>query len=166
MAAEMAERVGARMRERREELSLTQAEVALRIAGKATSDQVSRWERGKHQPQDLAPIAQALEVDLSYFIVPAPNKTTTPDLSKPVDTDPARLVALLERVEGLLEQQNELLARQSLILERIEGATERVDAAAHGLADTAAEAGRALRSSPRRQPRAAKAPAQKSTPGA
>jgi len=166
MAAEMAERVGARMRERREELGLTQAQVALRIAGKATSDQVSRWERGRHQPQDLAPIAQALEVDPSYFIVPAPDKTSTPDLSKPLDTDQARLVALLESVEGLLKKQNQLLDRQSRILEKIEGATARVDAASRDLASSVAESGKGLRAGTRRQTRAAKAPAPKPSPQA
>jgi transcriptional regulator with XRE-family HTH domain len=80
MAVEIAERIGARMRERREELGLTQAEVARRIEGKTTSDQVSRWERGKHQPNDLGPIARVLEVDVSYFYAPRPETDETPDL--------------------------------------------------------------------------------------
>jgi transcriptional regulator with XRE-family HTH domain len=79
MAVEMAERVGARMRERREELGLTQAKVAEKIDG-VTPDQISRWERGKHMPRDLKPVADALEVTESYFYAPAPDKTETPDL--------------------------------------------------------------------------------------
>lgn len=78
MAAEMAMRIGARIRQRREELDLTQEDVARLMPGKTAGNQVSRWERGTNRPGDaqLAHLATALGVDVSYFMVP--EKTEEP----------------------------------------------------------------------------------------
>lgn len=116
--AEMAERVGARMRQRREELRLTQAELALRIEGKTTGDQVSRWERGKHQPNDLGPIARALEVDVAYFYVPpaaANGNNDNGDAGPTPDpfNAPDALTERLDRIERRLNEIYALLTGQS-----------------------------------------------------
>jgi transcriptional regulator with XRE-family HTH domain len=138
MAAEMAERVGIRMRTRREELGLTQAQLAALIEGKAEGAQVSRWERGKHQPQDLAPIARALEVDLSYFYAPEPDKNDTPS---PFDSSAAPgaldetlreireqntiiLDAIHHSAEQATRQRDEIIAGIETLLEALEGRVE------------------------------------------
>lgn len=115
MAVEMAEQIGARMKARREELGLTQAEVALRIPGKAGGDQVSRWERGEHQPRNLEPIAIALEVETPYFYAPEPDKSVTPDLSLNGDGE-----SQLDRIEAALERLTEKLDRLTPLLEGVE----------------------------------------------
>lgn len=124
MAAEMAERIGARVRARREELGLTQAEVARRMPGTTTSDQLSRWERGKHQPQNLDSLAEALEVDVSYFYAPAPASTETPDLFPPMET-PDRL-ARLERQLGEFKSEvlDELAGVREELRKAFNGRTE------------------------------------------
>jgi len=106
MAAEHVARIGARIRQRREELGLTQRELADLIPGKADSNQVSKWERGEHKPGDdtLEHIAKALNVDPSYFHVPEP-KPGTPDLmgslndSSPLDQINAKLDAIIAHFE-------------------------------------------------------------------
>src|SRR3954471_22187860 len=63
VAQEHVEKLGARIRERREELGLSQDELGRRIGLKATGNYVSRWERAANQPDDdyLPLIAKALE---------------------------------------------------------------------------------------------------------
>jgi transcriptional regulator with XRE-family HTH domain len=82
MAAEYVARIGERIRTRREELGLTQEEVARRLPGKVTGQRVSLWERGEHQPRadSLEALAKALDVSVSYFLAAQPDKTQTPDL--------------------------------------------------------------------------------------
>lgn len=138
MAAEMAERVGIRMRTRREELGLTQAQLAALIEGKAEGAQVSRWERGKHQPQDLAPIARALEVDLSYFYAPEPDKNDTPSpfassaapgaldetLREIREQNTIILDAIHHSAEQGQRQRDEIIAGIETLLEALEGRVE------------------------------------------
>lgn len=113
MAAEHAERIGARIKAAREDLGLTQNELADRMAGKSDGTQVSKWERGANRPTDtnLEQIAKALGKDISWFLMPEPDKNTTPDLfgitgagegGPPLDR--------LATVEELLRQ---VLARQA-----------------------------------------------------
>jgi transcriptional regulator with XRE-family HTH domain len=60
--AREAENIGARIRELREELGLTQRELADRLPGKTEGKDISRWENGKHRPSPdtLAAVADAL----------------------------------------------------------------------------------------------------------
>lgn len=60
--AEEAEAIGARIRERREELKLSQRELAEKMDGRTESKDVSRWENGKVLPRSttLSVIAEAL----------------------------------------------------------------------------------------------------------
>lgn len=78
MAAEFTERVGARITKRREEMGLSKAEVARRMAGNVDANQLRRWEKGQHQPQpdSLEELARVLECDVSYFMVPEPEPET------------------------------------------------------------------------------------------
>lgn len=103
MALEYVARMGARIRERREELGMTQRELADAIPGKADSNQVSKWERGEHKPGDnnLEHIAKALEVDPSFFMAAKPAAGVAPLLQNLSGSQ-------LDRIEAKLD---ELLAR-------------------------------------------------------
>jgi transcriptional regulator with XRE-family HTH domain len=81
VAAEFVERLGARMRKRREELDLSMAEVARRMPGKVSENQVYRWELGKHQPKPdtLEALAKVLKTDVAALMAPAPDKSVTPE---------------------------------------------------------------------------------------
>lgn len=65
--AEHIERFGGRMRERREELGLTQSQLARLLSGDPDAAQVSRWERGKHDPsaERKEDIAAALTITIA-----------------------------------------------------------------------------------------------------
>lgn len=131
MAREHVIRMGQRIRERREELALTQRELADAIPGKSDGNQVSKWERGEHRVSDetLPHIARALDVDVSYFHLPAPVEGTG-DLMQTLrsSADPSQL----DRVETLL---GELLVR----VQRIEAA---IPSGAEALEDELSSGGR------------------------
>lgn len=110
VAKEQAARVGRRIRERRDELGLTQAEVAARMVDSpSTNDQqVSKWERGEHRPNDdnLEILAQALETTLAD-LVSGPlgerdgRPAATPDPFASNGGDPYR--EQLDRIEARLK---------------------------------------------------------------
>lgn len=106
MAAEHLIRIGARIRKRREEMGLTQRELADQLPGKADGNQVSKWERGQHRVSDdtLEHIGAALEVDPSYFLAPEP-KTGTPDLMGDIRgaEDRRQLDRIEKKLDKLLE---------------------------------------------------------------
>lgn len=79
--AEYIARIGERIRARREELGLSQGDLARELPGKSDGNQVSRWERGEHKPHSdtLEAIARVLRVDMGYLLMPEPEKATTPD---------------------------------------------------------------------------------------
>jgi transcriptional regulator with XRE-family HTH domain len=122
VATEMSLRVGRRIRQRREELGIrTQRELADLIPSTTVTNQtINKWEQGANEPtaRYKAMLAEALDVDVAYFIAEEP-KGATPDLSKPATADLA-LVARLDAFEALIAKQNELLERQSEILASIE----------------------------------------------
>lgn len=121
MAAAYLERLGQRIRLRREELHLSRPEVARAMPGKTTENQIYRWEKGLHRPQDdaLEALATVLQVDVGYFIVPAVEQhlleAPTP-FGEGLDERVARMES---RLTGLIETQNGLLGNQSSILEEI-----------------------------------------------
>jgi transcriptional regulator with XRE-family HTH domain len=152
VAAEFVQRLGERIAERRKELGLTQLELALALPGKVGADQVSRWERGIHKPEDdtLEEIATVLKVPVAFFVVDKPDKASTPSPFAGHDAISDRLDAIEESVkrqlaehaaavEDLIEKQNGLLARQSRILKRIEAAIGREEQAAKDLASQGEE---------------------------
>lgn len=103
MASQHAARIGARIRERREEVGLTQGQLARQIPGSVDVNQISRWERGVHRPHDdtLAQMAEALDVDVSYFHSDAPEPGTA-DLMGTLKPTASPGSALLERKVDLM----------------------------------------------------------------
>ena len=115
MARMQAERVGRRASERRKELGLTQQEVADRVGGKTTGNDVSRWERGAVYPdQKLDALAQALETTAADLIAgPVAERKPrgdTPDL--PINGkgyDVAELNEIRNRLDEIQDQLERLV---------------------------------------------------------
>lgn len=109
MAAAHVERIGRRIRERREELGLSQLDVARELSGKVDANQVSRWERGQHRPREdtLEDLSEVLGVEVAYFMSDAPTSSSgTPSIEEALPLDrlariEAKLDALLARLPGL-----------------------------------------------------------------
>jgi transcriptional regulator with XRE-family HTH domain len=80
MAREHVQRIGARIRRRREELGLSQAAVAEEMPSPIDGNYISRWERGQHKPSDesLDRLAEILQTDRAYFLTDS-IKAGTPD---------------------------------------------------------------------------------------
>jgi transcriptional regulator with XRE-family HTH domain len=98
MASEHVKRMGARIKDRREELGMTQRRLADQVGGATDGNQVSKWERGTNRPSDakLERLAAALEVDPSYFHTPPP-LTGTGDLM-----DAFGVETQLDRIESMV----------------------------------------------------------------
>jgi transcriptional regulator with XRE-family HTH domain len=113
MTGDYARIVGERIRQRREELGLTQAKLAERVDSASDSGRISRWELGKDQPRAkaLRELAQALDVGDDYFAIGRREETVDEEVRD-----------LLIEVRNLVAKQNSLLQRQSDILEGIESA--------------------------------------------
>lgn len=134
VAGEMAERIGARIKQRRLELGLNQRELADRIGIDSVDNQrISDWERAVNKPSEryLNAVADALERSVSWFY--ETDKRETPDLMTTVNgTNPDRLARIEKMLEAAeqqrqdlraqIEQQNENLATQTKILEQIKAA--------------------------------------------
>lgn len=107
MAGEMAHQIGARIRQRREELGLKQAQLAARFDSDAINNQrISDWERGVHRPSEryMEQLAVALERDVSWFYAGEPS-AETPDLMARLSPGDG---SQLDRIEAKLD---ELLSR-------------------------------------------------------
>lgn len=114
MAAEYLQRLGARIRERRDEKGLTQAGLARLLPGTTDGAQVSRWERGLHRPSDdtLEHIADVLDVTMDYFLAaPAQKDDGTPDLFAAKDDH--------DGLAGQLAEINRKLDRNFVLLEKV-----------------------------------------------
>jgi transcriptional regulator with XRE-family HTH domain len=115
MAAEHTQRIGTRIRQRREALGMTQADLAAKVGGKTDAQQISKWERGQHKPGDdrMERIAVALDVSPVYFMAPEP-KDGTPNLIGALAERPAQaaddLQALRQDVAALREDVAEITA--------------------------------------------------------
>lgn len=120
MAVERARRIGRRMRERRDELDLTQTEVAARIGTSAsvssvTKDYVSRWETGKVDASlgsYMPHIAAALETTETDLMA-GPHTDRKPQGPTPALLDmaaPANGGSQLDRIERLLLDLREQLS--------------------------------------------------------
>lgn len=112
MAAQRAARFGARMRERRKELELSQSEVAERIpVASVNKDYISRWERGAVEASDayLESIASALETTVGDLMAgpldERPEKGSTPDLlGAGEETQLDRIEATLQELVAVVDQ--------------------------------------------------------------
>lgn len=140
MASEYLERMGERIRARREELGLSRSDVARQMPGKTNENAIYRWEGGKHRPHDdaLEALAQVLDVPVRYFLADEPDKTVTPDLVGTLNAGGDRSQAdQLDRIEQsirdaraereqaaaeirrLLAEQNDLLATIRTLVEKL-----------------------------------------------
>jgi transcriptional regulator with XRE-family HTH domain len=141
MAGEMAERVGARIRERRLELGMKQRELADMLGSDAIDNQrISDWERGVNRPSDryMEKLASALERDVSWFFREDADMPT-PDLSRDgavQDGLADRLDAIEQALAEAREERQEhaatiqrLLKRQDAVLHRIEQSIQREEQA-------------------------------------
>jgi transcriptional regulator with XRE-family HTH domain len=117
--AEEARLIGARARERRDELGLSQGEVARRMPGSTQGADVSRWERGKHRPQPdaLDHLAAALETTVADLIAgplsERPEKGPTPDPFASLSLDE---VEEQEADDAMREAMRRILAGQARLL--------------------------------------------------
>lgn len=116
MAREHVLRIGARIKNRREELGLSQKQVADRMPGVAVDgNYISRWERGVVKPGDehMDSLAKALETSVAGLLTDPPDKSKTPDLSRgPSELDQMRAELAATRVEiGTLATQLEEMQR-------------------------------------------------------
>lgn len=100
MASEHVKRMGSRMRERREELGMTQRQLADLVGGATDGNQVSKWERGANRPTDptLEKLAGALQVEVSYFHT-SPPANGTGDLMNAFSGEEPQL----DRIEAKLD---------------------------------------------------------------
>lgn len=130
MAGENAKRIGRRIRQRRIEVGLLrQRDLAEKIGGAVDNQRVSDWERGVNTPSDryLQKLADALEVDVAYFMLPEP-EPGTPDLMSKLSGD--------DRLEARLQAIEEKLNRVLLALEA-DTLSDSVRRTSDGLLDTA-----------------------------
>lgn len=111
MAGELARQIGARIRQRREELHLNQGQLAARFdSGAINNQRISDWERGVHKPSEryMEKLAEILERDISWFYE-ADRPAGTPDLlgalspadATQLDRIEAKLDYLLQEVGGV-----------------------------------------------------------------
>jgi transcriptional regulator with XRE-family HTH domain len=102
VATEMSLRVGTRIRQRREELGIrTQRELADLIPSPSVTNQtVNKWEKGVNEPgpKYKAMLAEALGVDVAYFIAEEPKGPTPSPFPSNGITD------RLDSIEGLIRQ--------------------------------------------------------------
>ncbi len=112
VVAEYRARVGQRIREAREKKGWTQRQLAYALPGQADGPTISRWERGGVLPQTdtLEALAKALDVDVSYFLAPEPEREDTTDLLD-VLAQPDGSKSQLDRIEAKLD---DLLSRPTL----------------------------------------------------
>lgn len=115
MASQMGLRIGARIRARRDELGLTQKQVARAMNEAAADDdqqsaadaqRVSDWERGYNKPSEryLRQLVAALQVpDLTYFFEEPEQPDVLASLA-PANGDQADLLGRLIAIEKKLDQ--------------------------------------------------------------
>jgi transcriptional regulator with XRE-family HTH domain len=133
MAVRYKAELGQAIKRRREELGLTQSDLADRTHYKEAQS-VSRWERGENLPRDLSVIAEALEWTLGELVAgiePPDSRAArrlgieptgvTPDLME--DATGRRLQRIEQKLDRLLEREEEFVA----IRERIAAALEEAE---------------------------------------
>lgn len=102
MAARYKERVGERIKAAREAKHWSQGRLAREMPGTLDGASISRWETGRVEPRadNLQALADALEVDPSYFLVPEPEPGTGDLMGALSDGDQSQL----DRIEAMLTE--------------------------------------------------------------
>ena len=137
VAAEFLERMGQRIRERRDELGYSRSDVARLMPGKTNENAVYRWEKGQHQPNPdtLQALAKALGCDVAYFMSEPPEKMNAPDLFA-VNGDGDRLEQIVATLAEIQDQLNRLEAagvvRDAEVLKQIASLTQPTRATRRG----------------------------------
>jgi len=140
MAKLHAERMGRRIKEIREDLKKTDEkwtqayvahEINARTKGKLQGADISRWEAGKHKPEDhnLEALAEVLGVDVAEFYSDPPDKSKTPDLFAVPDPAEPTLADVLTQLDAmrtdleteLAEMRTELGELAALLAQRSSG---------------------------------------------
>jgi transcriptional regulator with XRE-family HTH domain len=150
MALEHLRALGERARQRREELGLTQEEVARRMPGNVSGARVSLWERGKNRPHDgnLEEYAKALETTVAALLTPPADKSRTPALHEVVgESQLDQILSAIRQADVEREDIRKLLSRQTNILNGIERVVASQLSAARRMEEAAALL-RALREPP------------------
>lgn len=116
--AREAEAIGARMRELREEMGLTQRELAKLLPGKTEGKDISRWENAKHRPgtDTLDHIAEVLGTTVADLhagpVADREPQGPTPDPFARPDPTLAALKRIEERLSELEAGQAEMARRR------------------------------------------------------
>lgn len=111
VAAEYLERMGARMRSRREELRMTRGDVARAMPGRTNENAIYRWEKGQHRPEDdaLEALARVLQVSgAGWFFAEDTKKADTPS-PFPEPAVEGELAEILEAIRAQLTEQTRVL---------------------------------------------------------
>jgi transcriptional regulator with XRE-family HTH domain len=111
MAAQ-AEKVGRRIEELRKERGWSKAELARRLPGVSTGNDVGRWEKGQHLPRTdtLDAIAGVLETTVAdLYAGRVADRKSSPVGLDPIASANGRLAGQLDRIEGRLNQIAEAL---------------------------------------------------------
>jgi transcriptional regulator with XRE-family HTH domain len=107
MAAEHVRALGERIRLRREELGMTQDEVARQMKGTVDGQRISKWERGENRPRDesLEDLARVLQTTALALLAPTTDAPTPSPF--PERTIEGALAGILAQIQAQLAQQTE-----------------------------------------------------------
>jgi transcriptional regulator with XRE-family HTH domain len=122
--AREAEAIGARMRELREGMDLTQREFAHRLPGKTEGKDVSRWENGKHRPSPdtLGHIADALGTTVADLHAgPLAERKTRGPTPDPFATSRGEAESLADLSRQVASLRSELIAEMAVLRTAVEG---------------------------------------------
>lgn len=112
VASEIAARIGRRLRQRRDELGLTQKQVAKAMPSPDVEPQrISDWERGYNKPTEryLNELVIALKVpDISWFYETEEQDEETPDVLGALNGNSTQLDRIERAIKNLDEQVRKL----------------------------------------------------------
>jgi transcriptional regulator with XRE-family HTH domain len=132
VAAEYLERMGQRMRLRREHLGMTRGDVARAMPGKTNENAIYRWEKGLHRPEDdaLEALASVLQVTgAGWFFA---DELKDPDAPTPSpfagqDGTADQFDAITARLERIEANQTAMLSQLGELQDALSGRVEAVD---------------------------------------
>lgn len=152
MAAESTRRLGENIRARREELGLTQEQVAREMAGHVSGDRVSKWERGENRPRDetLDDLARVLETTVAQLLGGHDRRVGATPTPFPPKTIEGELAVILEGIKKQLAEQTDVLRRIEERVTAAETATAATEDARRRLLEAAEVASRAYEDAARR----------------
>lgn len=120
VAAEYVVRMGRRIAQRREDLGLSQNDLARALPGRVGAQMVSKWERGVHEPRSdtLEQIANVLKVPVAHFMVDEP-EAGTPDVLHVLDGATDKADEILSMLKQLVQRQEAVEAALADLAEAV-----------------------------------------------